>query len=90
MPWFLNSDYTYLYLLGLGKIVLIERVLKKAASIVLNQFFTLSKSFYPKPTTGSGTTYVTTKAEPEEEDEDEELSVNHGDGPLKSYSKVIY
>ena len=65
-------------------------VLKKAASIVLNQFFTLSKSFYPKPTTGSGTTYVTTKAEPEEEDEDEELSVNHGDGPLKSYSKVIY
>lgn len=37
--------------------------------------------------TGSGTTYVTTKAEPEEEDEDEELAVNHGDGPLKSYSK---
>ena len=56
---------------------------------MLNQFFTLSKSFYPKPTTGSGTTtYVTTKAEPEEEDEDEELAVNHGDGPLKSYSKV--
>ena len=50
----------------------------------------MSKSFYPKPTTGSGTTYVTTKAEPEEEDEDEELAVNHGDGPLKSYSKVIY